>query len=122
MVGIRTWTLKVSPRVRWGGGAGEARSEDAGGRGRGVRRLDRGSRTDDPRDGVEGLQPVAGVDHDGLERGVELAGVDELLQHADRGATGGLGEDALGAGEQHDALTDLVVGDVLDGSAGLPAD
>ena len=73
-------------------------------------------------DGVEGLQAHAGVDDDGLEGGVELAGLDELLQHADRGAAGGLGEDALGAGQQQDALAHLVVGDVLDRAAGAPAD
>ena len=54
--------------------------------------------------------------------GVELAGLDELLQHADRGAAGGLGEDALGAGQQQDAVADLVVGDVLDRAAGAAAD
>ena len=54
--------------------------------------------------------------------GVELAGLDELLQHADRGAAGGLGEDALGAGQQHDALAHLVVADVLHRAAGAAAD
>ena len=68
----------------------------------GVRRLDGGGRPDRVGHRVERLQAVAGVDDDGLERGVELAGLDELLQHADRGAAGGLGEDALGAGQQHD--------------------
>ena len=55
-------------------------------------------------------------------RGVELAGLDELLQHADGGAAGGLGEDALGAGQQQDALAHLVVADVLDRAAGAAAD
>ena len=45
-----------------------------------------------------------------------------LLQRRDGDAAGGLGEDALGPGQQPDALDDLVVGDVLDGPTGAAGD
>src|ERR1700750_1584537 len=117
MVGMRTETdMGWTPGSGGGSGGG---SGDAGGGEGGVRRLDGRGRADDAGHRVEGLQAVAGVDDDGLERGVELAGLDELLEHTDGGAARGLGEDALRAGQQHDALADLVVADVLDRAAGL---
>src|SRR3712207_6512077 len=108
MVGMRTETLMWSIFL----------SDHAGGYEGVVAGRDGGGGADAVGDRVEGLEAHAGVDDDGLERGVELAGLDELLRHADGRAAGGLREDPLGAGEEQDALADLVVGDVLDGTAG----
>src|SRR5688572_24398818 len=92
MVGMRTETAIGVSSDEIGSGEG------------GVGRLDGGRGADPVGDRVERLEAMAGVDDHCLEGGVELAGFDELLQHADGGAAGSLGEDALGAGEQHDAL------------------
>src|SRR5690606_24380397 len=73
-------------------------------------------RGDDGRDGVQGLQAVPRVDDHGFGGRVEGTGPDELAQGRDGDAAGGLAEDALGAGEQPDALDHLLVGDVLDGA------
>ena len=89
---------------------------------RGVRRVDGGRRTHPVRNRVERLEAVTGVEHDRLAVGVELAGLHQLLQHADGHAARGLREDALGAGQQLDALADLLVVDVLDGAAGTTGD
>src|SRR5690349_4256894 len=103
MVGMRTETLMASSRS----------GVEAGGREGGVRRFDGRSRRDLAGHRVQGLEAVAGVDDDGLERGVELTRLDQLLEHRDAGAAGGLGEDPLGPREQDDALAHLVVTDVL---------
>src|SRR5207237_1102877 len=66
--------------------------------------------------------PVAGVDDDRFGLGVELSGLDQLLQGRDGDTAGGLGEDALGPGQQLDALDDLFVTDVRDHTAGTPGD
>src|SRR5680860_1206027 len=123
MVGIRTWTLMALLEVgEWGVRVGRRESDDAGAGEGGVRRLDGGRSTHSVRDRVERLEAHARVDHDRLPGRVELAGVDELLQDADRRTTGGLGEDALVASEQQDAVAYLVVGDVLDGATRAAAD
>src|SRR3954449_13236143 len=75
---------------------------------------------DDRRERVEGLQTFPGVEDDGLLRRVQPAVTDQLAQHRDRHATGGLGEDAGGPGEVADALHDLVVADPADRAAGPP--
>src|SRR5690606_17292539 len=59
---------------------------------------------------------VPRVDDHGFGGRVEGTGPDELAQGRDGDAAGGLAEDALGAGEQPDALDHLLVGDVLDGA------
>src|SRR6478672_4072563 len=129
MVGIRTETLMTllemtapSRRLWLGNYARAARSGEAGGGERGVRRVDGRRRAHGAGDRVQGLEPVAGVDHHGLQRGVELAGLDQLLQYADRGAPRRLGEDPLRPRQEHDRVADLVVVDVLDRATGLPAD
>ena len=108
-------------RGLWWGRLPGAQTRPAAGE-RGVARLDRGRRADPVGDRVEGLEAVAGVEHDRLGVGVELPGLDQLLQRRDGDPAGGLGEDALGAGEQLDAVADLLVGDVLDRAAGAAAD
>jgi competence protein ComEC len=86
------------------------------------RRRHGGLRPDLVLDGVQRLQAVAGDEQDDLGVRVELARLDELLRGRDGDPTRGLGEDALGAGQQPDALDDLVVGDVLDGATGAVDD
>ena len=81
-------------------------------------RRDRRARGDAVGDGVEGLQAVTGDEQDGLGVGVDLAGLDQLLRGRDGDATGGLGEDTLGAGQQLDGVAHLVVGDVADRAPG----
>ena len=62
---------------------------------------------DTPAHRVEGLEPVAGVEDDRLRVGVELAGCQQLAERRHGHPAGRLGEDALGAGQQPDALDDL---------------
>src|SRR5215207_664891 len=115
IVGIRTLMLTVLlGMVRVSG--------DVGGHEGLVRWRDGGCGVDQIGDGVQGLEAVARVDDDRLEVRVELTRLGELLQHAHRGAARGLGEDALRASEEHDRFADLVVGDVGNGAARLPAD
>src|SRR5437763_806303 len=80
----------------------------------------RGARADLALHGVEGLQAVTGDDQHRLGVRVELAGFDELLRRRDGDPAGGFGEHALGAGQQPDALDDLLVAHVLDSAAGAP--
>jgi competence protein ComEC len=79
---------------------------------------DGGRRADLAGHRVEGLEAVAGDQQDGLGLGVELPGLDELLGRRHGDATGGLGEHALRAGEQADALDHFGVADVGDRPAG----
>ena len=65
---------------------------------------------------VEGFQPVAGDQHDdGVVAKLPVAA--SFDQHGDRGAAGGLGEQALGRGEQVDPGKDL---GVLQANAAVP--
>ena len=99
---------------------GRARSV-AGGQGLAhglARGRDGRARGDAVGDGVERLQAVTGDEQDGLGVGVDLAGLDQLLRGRDGDATGGLGEDTLGAGQQLDGVAHLVVGDVADRAPG----
>src|ERR1044072_1708451 len=117
MVGMRTDTLMLSPRLvgysmtKWSCWSridnhfvmdyrgNTARSGDAGRGESSVRRVDGGRRADRVADRVEGLQSHPGVDHDGLLGRVQLTGLDQLAQAGDRRTAGGLGEDPLGAGQ-----------------------
>src|SRR3954463_3124974 len=102
MVGMRTDTLMFLLGAAGSRLARPPRTEgfaslDAGGDEGVVGRCDGGRRPDLARHGVEGLQAVSRVDDDGLQRGVELAGLHELAQYCDRRTARRLGEDALGA-------------------------
>lgn len=89
------------------------RLADRGGRRRHGRR-----RADLAGDGVEGLEPVTGDHQDGLGVGVERPGFEQLLGGRDGDPARGLGEHALGAGQEPDAGDDLLVGHVPDRAAG----
>jgi hypothetical protein len=103
--------------VQSSSGSGEPGRHESG-----VRRLDRRSRADDVGHRVQRLEAVAGVDDDGLERGVELAGVDQLLQDADVVPPAVSVKMPSVRAAAARCRTDLVVGDVLDGPARLAAD
>lgn len=57
---------------------------------------------------------------DGVRVGVQLAELQELAGGRDGDPAGGFGEDSFGAGQQSDALHDLVVGDVGQCAFGPP--
>ncbi|BBG03488.1 hypothetical protein PSA01_19370 [Pseudonocardia saturnea] len=77
-----------------------------------------GGRADLAGHGVQGLQAVTGDHEDGLGVRVELPGLEQLLRRGDGDPARGLGEHALGLGEQPDAGDDLGVGDVPERPAG----
>src|SRR5687768_2474925 len=116
IVGMRTETVMAG--APWSG----VGSGDAGGDERIVRGIDGGCGSNATGDRVEGLESVAGVEHDSLGVRVELAVLEQLLERRDGDAAGRLGEDALGAGEQGDALADLVLAAVLERAAGASGD
>ena len=69
-------------------------------------------------DRVEGLQPVAGVEQHDLGPRIDEALGEQLAVGRHDDAAGGLGEDALGARQELDAVDDLVVAHVGDRPTG----
>ncbi|OLL73183.1 ComEC/Rec2-related protein [Pseudonocardia sp. Ae168_Ps1] len=99
--------------VRRGSGAVRQRLAHGGaGRGHGGRRTDLAGHR------VERLEAVTGDHQDGLGVRVERACLEQLLRRGNRDTARGLGEHALGLGQEPDAGDDLVVGDVGDRATG----